>query len=91
MAGKTAFDVFCGCGGLTLGLKQAGFRVVGAVDIDRLALTAYELNHPGATTWCVDVRDLDLEAIQGQLGLDRANSTFWRVALRARDSRRCER
>ena len=71
MAERTAFDVFCGCGGLTLGLKQAGFRVVGAVDIDRLALAAYELNHPGAATWCMDVRDLDLEAIQGRLGLDR--------------------
>lgn len=45
--------------------------MVGAVDIDRLALTTYELNHPDAATWCMDVRDLDLEAIQARLGLDK--------------------
>lgn len=71
MARRTAFDVFCGCGGLTLGLKQAGFRVVGAVDIDRLAVAAYESNHPGAATWRLDVRELDLETIQGEIALDR--------------------
>ena len=30
----TALDLFSGCGGLTLGLKQGGFKVLGAVDID---------------------------------------------------------
>lgn len=40
----TALDLFCGAGGLTEGLKQAGFRVLGAIDNAPLAVDAYRLN-----------------------------------------------
>ena len=42
----TAIDLYCGAGGLTEGLKQAGFSVVGAVDVSPLAIEAFEANHP---------------------------------------------
>ena len=37
-------DLFCGCGGLSLGLEQAGFSLVFASDIDPLCATTFLYN-----------------------------------------------
>ena len=42
----TAVDVFCGAGGLSLGLRKARFRVVAALDISPLAIESYRMNFP---------------------------------------------
>jgi len=41
-------SLFCGCGGLDLGFREAGFQPVLAVDNDAAACMTYEQNHPGA-------------------------------------------
>lgn len=39
-------DLFCGAGGLSEGLRQAGFRPVVGVDFDKHAASTYRRNHP---------------------------------------------
>ena len=55
----TAIDVFCGAGGLSLGLRQARFRVAAAVDILPLAVESYCLNFPRVPVIQGDVREPD--------------------------------
>jgi DNA (cytosine-5)-methyltransferase 1 len=65
----TAIDLFSGSGGLTLGLKHAGFRVIGAVDCDSLAAETYRANHKNTMLWETDICDLSVSEVAGRLGL----------------------
>jgi len=68
---QCALDLFCGCGGLTLGLKQAGFHVVWAVDEDSLSVETYRINHPEVLVRETDIRRLDANEVRSELGLAR--------------------
>lgn len=41
----TCIDLFCGCGGLTTGLQQAGINVICGIDIWDTAIETYKENH----------------------------------------------
>jgi DNA (cytosine-5)-methyltransferase 1 len=62
-----AIDLFSGCGGLTLGLKQAGFRVVGAVEIDPLAVETYKANHNCVVIWEKDISRVSVAEVMHRL------------------------
>ena len=66
----TALDLFSGCGGMTQGLRDAGFHVLGAVDNDALSVRTYHTNHPDTKIWHQDIRALDPSEMQESLGLD---------------------
>lgn len=54
----TAIDLFCGAGGLTLGLKRAGFDVIAGIELNPEIAKTYEANHPGTKLLIKDVRDV---------------------------------
>lgn len=54
----TAVDLFCGAGGLTLGLKRAGFDVVVGVEAYPEIAKTYKANHPRTKLLVKDVRDV---------------------------------
>lgn len=64
-----AVDLFCGVGGLSVGLEQAGFSVVGAIDIADLAVEGYRLNHPSTRVWEHNIRSLSPATVMDALEL----------------------
>lgn len=67
----TAVDLFAGAGGLSEGLRKAGYQVLGAVESDRLACQAYRENQPTTHLWEEDIRRLTGPKLMLQLGLKR--------------------
>lgn len=65
----TAIDCFAGCGGLTQGLKTAGYRVLGAIEIDAAACSVYSLNHPSVHVWNEDIRTISGRDLLRAIGL----------------------
>lgn len=68
-ARPTAIDLFCGVGGLSLGVQQAGFRLVGSVDLDKIALETHRINFPDVPTYCCDLFLESACAIRKGLGI----------------------
>ncbi|HWW58833.1 MAG TPA: DNA cytosine methyltransferase [Sphingopyxis sp.] len=56
---RTAVDLFCGSGGVTLGLKAKQWKVLAAVDFDPIAAATYRENHPEVEFVEADIREKD--------------------------------
>lgn len=65
----TAVDLFCGAGGMSLGFRQAGFRVVAAIDADPLNVRTHAKNLPETLCWEADLGSLTGRAILRRCGL----------------------
>lgn len=60
----TAVDLFCGAGGLTHGLLQAGIKVEAGIDVDGEMEHAYEENNPGVKFLSWDVAHKNCSSIE---------------------------
>jgi DNA (cytosine-5)-methyltransferase 1 len=69
MKKRTAIDLFCGAGGLTQGLKQAGFNVVGAIESHPTYAESYKLNHPKTNLKLSDITKINPLEYARELGL----------------------
>lgn len=61
-------ELFCGCGGTSLGFEMAGFEVVIGCDIHMPSIKTFKTNHPHAATILGDVKKVKAETIKGLLG-----------------------
>lgn len=69
----TAVDLFCGAGGLSEGLRQGGYNVIGAVEIDAQACATYRLNHKRVRLWETDISLLSGTSMMKALKLRRGD------------------
>ena len=60
-----AIDLFSGAGGLSLGLKGAGWGVAAAVEYDETAIATHKRNFPEVTHIHNDVQELDFRRFRG--------------------------
>ncbi len=65
----TAIDLFCGAGGLTVGLKKAGFEVIAGVEVSKPAIETYSMNHKEHKLYDSDIRKLSPYKILKELNL----------------------
>ena len=51
-------DLFSGCGGLSLGFKQAGFNISCAIDFDKDSIETHSKNFKDSISLCDDIRNI---------------------------------
>lgn len=68
-----AIDFFCGAGGLTRGLLDAGISVVAGVDNDERLRRTYERNNHPSRFIARDIASIDIEALREELGVRRTD------------------
>lgn len=68
-----AIDLFSGAGGLTLGLKQAGFKILAGIENNSVAAETYRLNHPEVMCLEKDIRNVDIEQLMIKLNLQKGD------------------
>ena len=76
MASKyKAIDFFCGGGGMTCGLRQAGINVIAGVDFDQDAKETYEYNNSGSVFIQTNIKNLRSNYFERKFGI-RKNDDF---------------
>lgn len=57
-------ELFCGCGGTSLGFEMAGFNISVGLDIHQPSIETFRKNHPQAMTILGDIKQVEPEKIK---------------------------
>lgn len=60
-------ELFCGCGGTSVGFEMAGYQIAVGADILRPAIETFRNNHKGVSTILGDIHKVTPEQIKGML------------------------
>ncbi len=66
-------ELFCGCGGTSMGFEMAGYHVVMGVDIHRPSIETFQKNHPDASTILGDIRKVNIDSILKNISTKRVD------------------
>lgn len=61
-------DLFCGCGGISLGFKLAGFNIAGGIDFNSDSVKTFQHNFPKSKAICCDLLEFNDERIKDDFG-----------------------
>lgn len=61
-------EMFCGCGGTSLGFEMAGYQIAIGSDIHRYSIQTFKHNHKGVSTILGDVHKVSPEQVADLLG-----------------------
>ena len=65
----TALDLFCGCGGISAGLRSAGFEVLAGIDVEPRYMATFERNFPEAIPLSIDLASVTPDFLMEKLGV----------------------
>ncbi|MDT0164484.1 DNA cytosine methyltransferase [Actinotalea sp. AC32] len=72
-ANLTSIDLFAGAGGLSEGLREAGFSSLYANEIHPRFAATYKVNHPETLVESKDIRSVGAAEVRDRLGLERGD------------------
>ena len=72
----TFMDLFSGAGGISVGVKQAGFQKVASVEIDKDASNTIRNNFPESVHFELPIENLTESLLEEKLGIKKVNVIF---------------
>lgn len=70
----TCLDLFCGCGGFSLGMQRAGFKILAAIDFNSEAVQTFKANFSKDTlALCKDLTKFTPDKLAAKLGINQVD------------------
>src|SRR5882724_8396799 len=61
-------DIFCGVGGSSAGARDAGIKMVGAIDMSHIATATYQANFPDTRVITDRLETINIRALRREIG-----------------------